>query len=151
VDAEDIRLLVAVARFGARDWRRISEFVGGGRTSSQCNQRWGRVLDPSIVHEHWTPAEDSNLLKLVEIMGNSSWCQIAKLMIGRTDLQCRHRYQQLGKPLDVEKSEDVETDEMSEITKKQSGRFIEPLFKPGDDPNQGYCQRLQPPVFRGFE
>ena len=100
-DAEDVRLLVAVSRFGARDWRMIAEFVGSGRSSSQCNQRWCRALDPSISHRSWTEADDYKLIRAVDVLGKASWCQVAKIMPGRTDLQCRYRYLQLVKTSDA--------------------------------------------------
>ena len=95
-EVEDIRLVAAISKHGARDWKKIAEFVGG-RTSSQCNQRWCRALDPQINHGNWTEEEDAKLLKAVEMFGNVSWCQIAKSISGRTDLQCRYRYFQLCK------------------------------------------------------
>jgi hypothetical protein len=100
-EAEDMRLLVAVSRWGARDWRSIAEFVGSGRSSSQCNQRWCRALDPAILHKPWSDADDQKLLRAVEVLGKASWCQIAKIMSGRTDLQCRYRYLQLAKVTEV--------------------------------------------------
>ena len=99
-DAEDTRLLVAVSRFGAKDWRLIAEFVGAGRNSSQCNQRWCRALDPSISHKAWSDQDDAKLMRAVEVLGKASWCQVAKIMTGRTDLQCRYRYLQLVKATD---------------------------------------------------
>jgi len=94
-EAEDARLIAAIFSMGAKDWRRIAEFVGNGRSSSQCNQRWCRALDPSILHNPWTQDEDTKLLNAVNIIGNKSWCQIAKVIKGRTDLQCRYRFHQL--------------------------------------------------------
>lgn len=102
---EDFRLLTAVSRFGCRDWRMISAFVGSGRTSSQCNQRWTRALNPSINHNPWTAGEDARLLDLVSKMGCCRWRKIAELLNGRTDLQCRHRYIQLSKKEPDEKPE----------------------------------------------
>jgi hypothetical protein len=96
-DVEDVRLLVAVSRYGAKDWRAIADFVGSGRTSSQCNQRWCRALDPAISHRPWNDADDTCLLRAVEVLGRSSWCQVAQILTGRTDLQCRYRYLQLAK------------------------------------------------------
>ena len=64
---EDLRLIAAVLRLGARDWKKIADFVGSGRTSSQCNQRWCRALDPSIIHTPWTKEEDgAKLLNLFQ-------------------------------------------------------------------------------------
>lgn len=92
---EDMRLLTAVCRFGNHDWRMISAFVGNGRTSSQCNQRWTRALNPSISHHSWTAQEDQKLCELVAQMGECGWRKIASYLEGRTDLQCRHRYLQM--------------------------------------------------------
>ena len=92
---EDMRLLTAISRYGPRDWVMIAAFVGGGRTSSQCNQRWTRALDPSISREPWSAEEDQQLIKIVNQMGECGWRRIASQLDGRTDLQCRHRYLQL--------------------------------------------------------
>lgn len=94
---EDYRLRVAVSKYGSRDWKMVSAFVGGGRTSSQCNQRWTRALNPAINHKPWTEAEDKKLLELAEKMGCCKWRIIADALDGRTDLQCRHRFLQLSK------------------------------------------------------
>jgi hypothetical protein len=108
-DAEDIRLLVAVSRYGAKDWRLIAEFVGAGRTSAQCNQRWCRALDPEISRKPWNDSDDQRLLRAVEVLGKASWCQVAKIMTGRTDLQCRYHYLQLAKITEVAEKIETET------------------------------------------
>jgi hypothetical protein len=105
-ESEDLRLLVAVGRFGPKDWRKIAQFVGAGRTSAQCNQRWFRALDPAISHKPWTDVDDQQLLRAVEVLGKASWCQVAKILSGRTDLQCRYRYLQIVKVTEV--SEKIE-------------------------------------------
>jgi hypothetical protein len=96
-----LRLLVAVARFGARHWRLISAFVGAGRRPSQCNQRWSRAIDPSTSHRSWGEDDDARLLRAVEILGKANWCQVARIVTRRTDLQCRYRYFQLVKAAHV--------------------------------------------------
>ena len=108
-EAEDNRLLRAVNDYGPRDWKKIAKFVGAGRSSSQCIQRWRRALDPQINKSSWTPEEDSNLLRAVEKFGRTTWCQVAKFLGGRTDLQCRYRYLQLnktGKVMNNDQTED---------------------------------------------
>jgi hypothetical protein len=40
----------------------------------------------------WTPAEDRDLLKLVDIHGSKRWSHIAQLTNGRTGKQCRERW-----------------------------------------------------------
>lgn len=106
---EDFRLLTAVSRYGNHDWRMISAFVGSGRTSSQCNQRWTRALNPQINHNPWTDDEDRRLVELVGEMGSCKWRKIAERLHGRTDLQCRHRYLQLRKRPDIEEPRRAET------------------------------------------
>jgi hypothetical protein len=51
---EDTRLLAAIYRFGANDWKSVSEFVGNGRTRGQCSQRWLRGLDPKLSRCQWS-------------------------------------------------------------------------------------------------
>jgi hypothetical protein len=112
--AEDLRLLAAVARFGAKDWRRIAAFLGAGRSASQCNQRWCRALDPAIIRSQWDGDEDQKLLRAVELLGKTNWCQVAKIIPGRTDLQCRYRYLQLGRQKQV-------AQHAQDVPAKQSG------------------------------
>jgi hypothetical protein len=121
-DPEDLRLLVAVSRFGARDWRLIASFVGSGRTSSQCNQRWCRALDPAISRKAWTESDDQQLLRAVEVLGKASWCQVAKILTGRTDVQCRYRYFQLAK--------------VSEVAETPGPELPEPPPEPGGSVDQ---------------
>jgi hypothetical protein len=171
-DSEDLRLLVAVARYGAKDWRSIASFVGSGRTSSQCNQRWCRALDPAIIHKPWTETDDKRLLRAVEVLGKTSWCQIAKIMCGRTDLQCRYRYLQIAKESESEKV--AAEPNLEEVAKKrrnsisiasftsdaeiekimarppssiQLPHFLESSFRPRDDQNPKYLHRLPPLLF----
>jgi hypothetical protein len=175
-DAEDTRLLVAVSRFGAKDWRSIAEFVGARRNSSQCNQRWCRALDPAISHRPWSEADDHKLLRAVELLGKASWCQIAKIMTGRTDLQCRYRYLQLAKVTEVqaEKVEPPPTAQIDQIAKKRRNSisiapftgeidmeklnraspssfqlpyYLESSLTPRDDQNPTYLHRVPPLLF----
>jgi hypothetical protein len=126
-NSEDLRLLVAVARFGAKDWRWISAFLGAGRTSSQCNQRWCRAIDPSISHRPWQFEENQKLLRAVEVLGTANWCQVAKIVSGRTDLQCRYRYLQLAKRTEVT-AEAGDTDVPPGDTKKPRNSIVIATF-----------------------
>lgn len=92
---EDQRLLAAVARYGIENWKNISDFVGNGRTRSQCSQRWLRCLNPKISKKSWTNEEDKQLKELVDIHGNKSWTKIASIMGNRSDVQCRYHYNHL--------------------------------------------------------
>ena len=93
---EDLRLLAGVHRLG-RDWRKVAQFVGSGRTKGQCVQRCNRVLNPDISRELWTKEEDKHLLDLVAQYGKKSWTKIAGRLGNRSDVQCRYHFQSLQK------------------------------------------------------
>ncbi|EAX85378.1 Myb-like DNA-binding domain containing protein [Trichomonas vaginalis G3] len=90
---EDQRLLAGIHKFGISDFRLVANFVGNGRTRSQCSQRWNRSLNPTIVKSPWTQEEDIMLMRAVAINRDHSWTKVANEIHGRTDVQCRYRYQ----------------------------------------------------------
>ena len=94
---EDQRLLAAILRYGFDNWVMIAEFVGNGRTRSQCSQRWNRGLNPKISKGTWSKEEEEKLLRLVSENGDRSWTKISMEFGNRSDVQCRYRYQQLVK------------------------------------------------------
>ena len=94
---EDIVLLAGIQKYGLGDWKSISQYVGNGRTRSQCAQRWGRALNPFIVKDPWTEEEDSILLKEVQELGEHAWATISKKIKTRSDVQCRYRYYKIVK------------------------------------------------------
>jgi hypothetical protein len=89
---EDARLLAGIRKFGLDHWVTVAEFVGHGRTRSQCSQRWYRCLDPRLNKSAWTPEEERKLQSLVEKYGLKSWTKIAQQMETRSDVQCRYHY-----------------------------------------------------------
>lgn len=139
-ELEDLRLVAAIFRFGAKDWRQIAEFVGNDRSSSQCNQRWCRAIDPNISHSPWSQEEDQQLLRAVEVLGNKNWCQVAKIIDRRTDLQCRYRYQQLIKTSAAQHANSVHP--ITQQKAQNSDPFQSPSFSPGKDPRM--AQTAQP-------
>ena len=94
---EDYRLIMGVHLCGDNNWSEVSEFVGGGRTRSQCSQRWCRVIDPRISKDHWSEQEEKKLLEVVKKVGDKSWIKVAAEMNGRSDVQCRYKYRKLMK------------------------------------------------------
>ncbi|EAX91949.1 Myb-like DNA-binding domain containing protein [Trichomonas vaginalis G3] len=94
---EDQRLISAIHKYGTSNWGLIRDFIGTKRSSAQCSQRWLRSLNPLINKSHWTPEEDYRLLNAVQKFGEKSWTKIAAELSGRTDCQCRYRYQQIAK------------------------------------------------------
>jgi hypothetical protein len=89
---ESQRLLAAIYRFGTEDWGSVAQFVGNGRTRSQCSQRWMRGLNPVIRKERWTPEDEEKLERLVDKYGMKGWTKVAGEMGNRSDVQCRYHY-----------------------------------------------------------
>lgn len=94
---EDRKLTEAVQTHGAENWILVAQCVGGGRTRSQCSQRWLRVINPKLKKLSWTSEEDELLVRAVQAVGTKSWTKVAALVGHRCDVQCRYRYQQLMK------------------------------------------------------
>jgi myb proto-oncogene protein len=92
---EDRVLSAAVSKFGAKNWKHISEFVPN-RNHTQCLQRWGKVLDPDLVKGHWASEEDTRLVDLVKELAIEgiveNWGEVANMITGRTSKQCRERW-----------------------------------------------------------
>lgn len=95
--AEDRRLLAGILRNGIENWTAVSQFMGTGRSRSQCSQRWHRGLNPRISKDKWTDEEEQKLVSLVRQFGDASWTRIASKMGNRSDVQCRYRYRQILK------------------------------------------------------
>jgi hypothetical protein len=94
---EDQRLISGIHKYGLDNWHQVCEFVGNGRTRSQCAQRWNRGLNPQIIKGPWSAQDEDELIALVAKHGEKSWKKIANQFGNRSDVQCRYHYQQLQK------------------------------------------------------
>lgn len=94
---EDQALSVAVAKYGAKKWKRIAEEVKD-RNHSQCIQRWRKTLDPTRIKGLWSLPEDQLLTSLVTNNPTSSWSTIASQIPGRFTRQCRDRWKTVLDP-----------------------------------------------------
>jgi myb proto-oncogene protein len=93
---EDAKLKNAIQMHDGKNWYAIAALVPD-RTKTQCFSRWHNALDPSIGWTSarkgkWTSDEDAELKSAVQMHDGKNWDAIARLVQGRTIIQCRNRW-----------------------------------------------------------
>jgi hypothetical protein len=89
---EDAKLAEAVGEFG-HEWVTVAAMVPG-RTNQQCRSRWlNSVIGGTTTRSNrrWTQEEDTTLIDAVGEYGED-WGEVAVMIPGRTNLQCRTRW-----------------------------------------------------------
>ncbi|KAI8094273.1 Homeodomain-like protein, partial [Thamnidium elegans] len=74
-------------------WSKIAQHIAN-RTGIQCQARWTEALDPAVRKGRWKKEEDEMLKKGVEKFG-CCWIRVAGSIPGRTQRQCRTRWNQI--------------------------------------------------------
>ena len=69
----------------------VARNVSPHATAVQCQIRWSKTLDPTLRRGNWTEEEEERLHKAVAAYG-SSWVQVASVISGRTNDQCREKW-----------------------------------------------------------
>ncbi|XP_062237171.1 snRNA-activating protein complex subunit 4 isoform X2 [Platichthys flesus] len=88
-------------RHRERDWKKIAEELGTGRTAFMCLQTFQRFVSDSLRRGSWTPDEDDLLRDLVDKMriGNFiPYTQMSYFMEGRHPPQLIYRWNQVLDP-----------------------------------------------------
>ena len=90
---ESARLTELVNEIGHRQWERVANELGTGRTIAQCFCRY--MADENMKFAKslkWTKEEDEQLTQAVKIFGDCNWQHIASTLKGRTGQQCLQRW-----------------------------------------------------------
>ncbi|KAJ8086384.1 hypothetical protein PM082_005207 [Marasmius tenuissimus] len=88
----DKRLVEAVKLYGQNNWSLCARYVSENTNASQCQGRYQRTINPHIRRDGWTIEEDEKIIAAVATYG-PSWQEVASFVPGRTNDQCRERYQ----------------------------------------------------------
>jgi hypothetical protein len=79
------------------DWSAIGTHFHR-KSIQQLEERWLKVLNPSLVKGSWSLEEDQKILDWVQRQGTNSWTTLAHSMPGRIAKQIRERYHNSLKP-----------------------------------------------------
>lgn len=112
------RVLEMIAADGSvRSWILIAEDMVG-RTAKQCRERWCSTLAPGRKKDKWTNDETQNVLRLQKKFGNQ-WSLISKHVPGRTDNDCKNRWNTFTRTQNRKRARDVSGKEDENETKQE--------------------------------
>ncbi|KAJ7228892.1 hypothetical protein GGX14DRAFT_415648 [Mycena pura] len=106
----DQKLIDAVNQYGTA-WSLVAKYVSPDVTPAQCSSRYQRSFDPTLRHGAWSVEEDKRLVAAVAGYGKS-WAEVATVVPGRTNEQCRDRWTNTLDPAKASNKKDDWTEEL---------------------------------------
>ncbi|KIK95648.1 hypothetical protein PAXRUDRAFT_368727 [Paxillus rubicundulus Ve08.2h10] len=148
----DDRLLQAIHVYGQDNWHLVARYVSEDVTPSQCSNRFQRTIDPSLKRVNWTPEEDARLRAAVVAYG-SSWIEIAAVLPGRHNDQCRDRWtEQVNPVVNKNKWTDQEDRMLLDYTHKhEDASWKETAEHVGNGRTENMCRTRHATLQRGFK
>ncbi|KAI8093541.1 Homeodomain-like protein [Halteromyces radiatus] len=144
---EDEALTEAVKKYSNRSvlpWNRIAQNIPN-RTGIQCQARWTEALDPTVRKGRWKKEEDDMLRAGVSRFG-CCWIRVSGMIYGRTQRQCRTRWNQIKSRKEKARNKDQSTSEQqkTEFVSLSSPTLLEEKLTPPISPmDQQQDQQLQ--------
>ena len=95
---EDKKLAELVKQYECKQWKEVASHFPN-RSATQCSQHWRKCADPQLKkNEKWSSAEDTILLQGRQKNPPLTFGEIATLIPGRTNIQCRNRWDNVVDP-----------------------------------------------------
>jgi hypothetical protein len=88
--AEDLRLLEVVDHCGCKDWSIVARHMFP-RNARQCRERWTNYINPVLVNQPWTQAEEDLLGEKFAEYGRK-WQSIAAYFPNRSKNQVKNHW-----------------------------------------------------------
>ncbi|KAJ7781492.1 hypothetical protein B0H16DRAFT_1710692 [Mycena metata] len=105
----DQKVIDAVRQYG-QCWSLVAKYVSPHLAPGQCSARYLRTLDPTLHRGAWSSEEDERLKAAVAGYGKA-WSEVATVVPGRTNEQCRDRWLSILDPVNKKKEDWDEEDE----------------------------------------
>jgi len=90
--AEDLKLQLLVEVYGRGSWSKIAAHMPN-RNDQKCRERYENLLAPEKKKSPWSAQEVTKLLDAVANHGPGSWSKIKAHVPGRTDAECRIKWE----------------------------------------------------------
>lgn len=95
---EDDNLVKLAEQFDGRNWDKIAELLGNGRSAILCLKRYQTKFNP-LLQNKWTSQEDKNLKRCVTTLSKNNaeidWMKVSKGVKTRTAKECLYRWNKL--------------------------------------------------------